>query len=110
MDYPITYPCPTWEYGQGVSPFASRTQFDCGWARQRRQWPESTKTYSMTFKMTTEVFSTWFDWVNTNGYVWFNMTMNSGQLESIRFISEVQYAYGDYNVVIARVTVEEQNG
>ena len=113
MDYPSTYPCPTWVYGQGVAPFASRTQFDCGWARQRHTWQDQTKVYDMTFKMSTAVFATWFDWMNTNGYDWFNMALDtvggSQPVESIRMTGPIQYTYGDFDTVIARVSAEAEN-
>ena len=111
MDYPSTYPCPTWNYNQGVAPFVSRTAFDSGWARQRHQWPSKQTNYDMSFSMSTAEFATWSAWVDANGYQWFNMQLDTGAgIRSIRFISPVNYSYTTHDVVVATVTAEAEDG
>lgn len=113
MDYPITYPCPTWQYSNTVSQFTSRIQFESGWARQRRNWPDYSKGYNLTFEMDSVMFATWFEWMNDNGYVYFNILLDSNGLSqevvSIRLVSEITYTFNNYDNIVATASAEREN-
>lgn len=113
MDYPTNFPCPTWRYGETNSKFMGRTQFECGWARQRHTWPDDRTTYQLSFKMDTTMFHDWSVWMNQNGYDWFNMELDiySGIHEtiSLRLVDVISYAYDDYNTIRATCSAEKQN-
>ena len=67
---------------------------------------------SLTFKMNTNMFSRWQEWVNANAYTWFSMQLEtlgeSAPLIDLRFTSPVQYVYGQFDVIFVTVTAEQE--
>jgi hypothetical protein len=112
-EYPNGYPIPTWSYSRQISPTARRTAFDSGWVRQRRQFNTFPETVQLNFRMSTEVFETWFDWVIQNAYGWFELPTDrfSGVTgtEVARFTSELRYSYDEHDRVTVSVMGEVRN-
>ena len=106
MDYPETLAKPTWEYGQDMTDYQRRTPFDCGWTRQRKQWPQFGSSVELSFIMSTADFNDWAVWVDANGYDWFNIVLDNAVTYEVRMVSDIQYTYNNFDRVIVRVTGE----
>jgi hypothetical protein len=114
IEYPSFLPCPTWQYGQGMTAFAGRTPMESGWVRQRRRSPDTYVTLDLSFKMTVSTYATWQKWVNKNGYSWFRIPLDKffgeQKLMDIRFTTPVQFAYDDWGNLVTTVSAEVYNG
>jgi hypothetical protein len=113
-DYPVGYPCPTWDYSRTSIAHNRRAPFDCGWTRQRRQFSNFVTGIQLTFIMSTDVFDDWKAWADEFGYKWFNMEMDdygSGKVtETIRLASEMSFSYDAFDRVYVNVSAESRDG
>ena len=109
INYPETFPCPTWSYGTDTTPYPLRTQFDNGWTRQRRAFPETGMSGNLSFTCSTNMFARWSTWIAGNGWNWFRIGLDAGQgtqLEEVRLITPPTWSYDAYDNIVVQVTVE----
>ena len=109
INYPETFPCPTWSYGTDTTPYPLRTQFDNGWTRQRRAFPETGMSGNLSFTCNTNMFARWSTWIAGNGWNWFRIGLDAGQgtqLEEVRLITPPTWSYDAYDNIVVQVTVE----
>jgi len=109
IEYPAFFPCPTWAYQEQITANQDRSQFQCGWARQRRRWQQFNTDISLAFRMDTQTFANWSTWTEANGHNWFSIVINSQPL-TIRFTTEVQAVYTAFDSVRVTVAGEMQSG
>ena len=111
-DYPANLPCANWQYAQNLEPFQNRTPYDCGWVRQRKRFNSNLTGLQLSFTMDTATFNQWTDWMDVNGYVWFNIDLDDygagKETTSVRLTSGVQYSYNAYNIISVNVSAEVQ--
>jgi hypothetical protein len=109
-NYPATYPCPTWQYSQSTTKYQRRTPMDCGWTRQRLQFDERGQSVSLTYVMDTADFFMWADWAQDFGYSWFIASLDNYTgapvQATIRFTSDINYNYDNFDKVTASVQGE----
>jgi hypothetical protein len=109
INYPDTFPCPTWAYGTDTSTYPLRTQFDNGWTRQRRAFQETGMTANLSFVMTTNMFEKWSTWVEANGWNWFVIGLDEGEGtvdNYVRLLTSPNWGYDAYDNIVAQFTVE----
>jgi len=110
IPYPDGFPCPTWQYGQQTTAFQRRTAFDNGWTRQRRQFDLTGTAIEFSFKVNTEQFAEFNDWIDTNGFNWFDIPLERfggvKELKTARFISTVQFNYRKFDVIYCTISGE----
>ena len=104
--YPKTFPCPSWSYNESDTQFAARTDYDCGWTRQRRKWPgDSQNGASISFVMDAYMFHKWSTWIDANSPTWFYMEIDS-VVETVRLIAGPSYQYDNFDRISASISVE----
>lgn len=109
ISYPVQFPCPTWSYGTDTVTYPIRTQFDNGWTRQRRAFPQTGMSANLTFLMTTVMFEKWNDWFAANGWDWFYIGLDNGEgtvQQEVRLMTPPTWGYDAYDNVVAQVVVE----
>ena len=109
INYPDAFPCPTWSYNTSTLAYPLRTQFDNGWTRQRRGFPQTGMSAYLSFVMGTVMFEKWQTWVAANGWNWFRIGLDDGEGtkdEIVRLITPPTWGYDAYDNVIAQITVE----
>ena len=110
--YPTNFPCPTWEYGEQENTFHRRSPMECGWTRQRKQFPTNQETISLSFKMNTDQLSAWETWIAQQGTAFWTIPLDRyfGAQEDtdIRFITAVTYTYNNFDVITVSVQAEVQ--
>ena len=109
INYPEEFPCPTWAYGTDTTPYPLRTQFDNGWTRQRRAFPQTGMSANLSFVMGTVTFEKWQTWVGANGWNWFRIPLDNGEgtiLEEVRLITAPTWGYDAFDNIVAQCTVE----
>lgn len=111
--YPPGFPCPTWQYSNQTTGFQRRTPFDSGWTRQRRQFGLTGTSVNLSFKVSTEGFADFNEWISANGFEWFDIDLDRyGEdwvTQTMRFVSAIQYSYSNFDVIYATVTGEFKN-
>lgn len=114
VDYPTGYPCPTWEYVFNQTGHPRRTQFDCGWARQRRRFNDFRSEISLTFEMNSATFDEWCNWVDKVGHEFFNIELDiySGTPQNVvtRFTGPMQWSYTSHDTITATLPAESYGG
>lgn len=109
INYPETFPCPTWSYGTDTTPYPLRTQFDNGWTRQRRAFPETGMSANLSFVMNSGMFSRWATWVEANGWNWFRIGLDNGEGtidQVVRLITPPTWGYDTYDNIVTQISVE----
>ena len=110
VSYPDFFPCPTWQFSQSYTGFNRRTPYECGWTRQRLNWPEYNSRINMTFEMPTTMFDNWASWIESNGHEWFYIYLWNHRDEQARFVvrltGQIQYSYDTYDSVTVIVPAE----
>jgi hypothetical protein len=109
INYPDAFPCPTWAYGTDSSAYPLRTQFDNGWTRSRRAFPQTGMSANLSFVMTTNMFDRWQRFIEANGWDWFRIGLDKGegtQPEAVRLITPPTWGYDAYNNIVAQISVE----
>jgi hypothetical protein len=105
LQYPDFFPCPTWQYNQQVSEFLSRNQFDNGWTRQRKRWPNQGRGMNMTFVMGTEMFSRWSTWMNANGNDFFRILIDTTSYV-VRATAPFTWGYDSHDIIRVNLVTE----
>lgn len=109
INYPETFPCPTWSYRTDTTPYPLRTQFDNGWTRQRRAFPETGMSANLSFVMNSGMFSRWATWVEANGWSWFRIGLDNGEGtidQVVRLITPPTWGYDTYDNIVTQISVE----
>ncbi|GAF97397.1 unnamed protein product, partial [marine sediment metagenome] len=110
IQYPDFFPCATWQFSQSYTGFNRRTPYECGWTRQRLNWPDDGATVDLTFKMPTDMYDNWAKWIQANGHNWFSIYLFNylgvQQLFVIRLITGIQYNYDTYDRITVITTAE----
>jgi hypothetical protein len=109
VSYPEYFPCPTWSYSTDNNPYPQRTQFDNGWTRDRRAFPQTGMSANLTFEMDTVMLEKWATWFESNGWDWFLIGLDNGTGtidQLVRLITPPTWGYDNYDKVIATVSVE----
>lgn len=98
IQYPTTFPCPLLDgFGITVAMGVIRSDNKMHQA-QRRVFNTMPHVFTMSFAMTLPVWAAWQQWVNNNGYQWFQMSLpnmyagQAGKLTTptlIRFVSPI---------------------
>ena len=113
MIYPAFFPCPTWQFSEAQTAFANRIPMESGWTRQRRRWADLYTGFDLSFRMSTQDFARWSDWVQANGYDWFTIKLDrvAGEKQeyTIRLNSAVSWGYDSFDIISANVTAEVSN-
>jgi hypothetical protein len=101
--YPTTLPCPTWQYGQGITRHVERTRMESGWSRQRRRWPSVNTSVNLSWQMDTAAFNTWAAWIEEFGYDWFTIELDrylaGNEPTDVRLVEPFQYSYDNFDKV-----------
>jgi hypothetical protein len=109
INYPDTFPCPTWAYGTDSSAYPLRTQFDNGWTRSRRAFPQTGMSANLSFVMGTDMFQRWSTFMDANGWGFFSIGLDNGDGtidQAVRLITPPTWGYDAYDNIAAQISVE----
>lgn len=117
--YPTSLPCASRDgYGFAVTTGAVKTRMQGGWTRKRRMDPTMFRTFQLSFRMPTDTFDDWHQFVHKNAFNWIRMNVQSNipsgirdvnqnvSEEVIRFISDVSWSYTSFGIITANVQAE----
>jgi hypothetical protein len=114
LDYPTTLPLPDWgSYNGVISTGLQRSNMPAALANQVQTFNSQRTEINITFSMVNDLYITWFQWVNSNAYQWFNMPVISGSepdnitgIRQVRFMSDIAYTKRGDNWLSVNVTAE----
>ena len=107
INYPDTFPCPTWSFGTDTSAYPLRTQFDNGWTRSRRAFPQTGMSANLSFVMGTDMFQRWSTFMDANGWGFFSIGLDNGEGtidQAVRLITPPTWENTHYNKNFAKKT------
>lgn len=105
MKYPADLPCVQYmDYSVQRQFDVARTQMESGWNRHRRMSEFWIEHVSLSWTMDVPTFKKWFEWMDTNGFDWFDIKIvNADQPDigeiTIRLDSAINYSLLGWNVI-----------
>lgn len=112
--YPDTLPCPSQSgYSFGMDHNYSEITMQNGWTVRRQREPFPVRTATLSFTMNTKEFFDWYNFCMEAAYRWITMNVQTDKtlfsettVETLRFISDISYTYGDWDTIQATVQAE----
>lgn len=113
LAYPSSLPIPLQRgYGVALNNDTIETPMESGWTRSRRVSPYTMRTGKLSFSCNTYEFMQLTAFIKSASRAWVDMPLQSDktlglvQNETVRFMSNIQFEYVDWDSVQVNVDVE----